>query len=214
MQDKIFTINMQKSKKMLYKSKKCDIAVDNMTILSKVELQSPAFLLEGAEMQKHFLQDLIEPVVVKAGYELVRVMSIGQVNQTLQVMIDKKNGTDITVDDCAKVSRLLSDVLDEKDPIADKYSLEVSSPGLDRPLTKLEHFKRYIGYEIKLETEDKVENRKRFKGKITEVAGNNVVLTMEDTQYTIPFDLIAKAKLVVTDELWNEYQSAHEAVEI
>ena len=214
MQDKIFVMNLQKNKKKLYKFKKCVIGVDNITILSKVELQSPAFLLRGKEMQKHFLQDLIEPVVTKAGYELVRVMSIGQVNQTLQVMIDTLDGSDITVDDCAKVSRLLSDVLDEKDPIAEKYSLEVSSPGLDRPLTKLEHFKRYVGYEIKLETEDKVDNRKRFKGKITEVVNNNVVLTMEDAQYTIPFDLIAKAKLVVTDELWEEYQSAHEAVEI
>lgn len=201
-------------KKMLYNQKNCDICVDNMTILSKVEPRGPAFLLEGKYMQKHYLQDLIEPVVTKAGYELVRVMSIGQVNQTLQVMIDKLDGTDITVDDCAKVSRLLSDMLDEKDPIADKYSLEVSSPGLDRPLTKIEHFKRYTGYEIKLETEEKVENRKRFKGKITEVADNKVILAAEEATYTIPFDLIAKAKLVITDELWEEYQSAHEAVEI
>ena len=201
-------------KKMLYNQKNCDICVDNMTILSKVEPRGPAFLLEGKYMQKHYLQDLIEPVVTKAGYELVRVMSIGQVNQTLQVMIDKLDGTDITVDDCAKVSRLLSDMLDEKDPIADKYSLEVSSPGLDRPLTTIEHFKRYTGYEIKLETEEKVENRKRFKGKITEVADNNVILAAEEATYTIPFDLIAKAKLVITDELWEEYQSAHEAVEI
>lgn len=199
---------------MLYKLKKCVIYVDNITILSKVEPKGPAFLLEGTGMQKHYLQDLIEPVVANAGYELVRVMSIGQVNQTLQVMIDTLDGTDITVDDCAKVSHLLSDMLDEKDPIADKYSLEVSSPGLDRPLTKLEHFKRYVGYEIKLETEDKVDNRKRFKGKITEVSNNNVLLTMDNTLYTIPFDLIAKAKLVVTDELWEEYQSAHEAVEV
>lgn len=199
---------------MLYKLKKCVIYVDNITILSKVEPKGPAFLLEGTGMQKHYLQDLIEPVVANAGYELVRVMSIGQVNQTLQVMIDTLDGTDITVDDCAKVSHLLSDMLDEKDPIADKYSLEVSSPGLDRPLTKLEHFKRYAGYEIKLETEDKVDNRKRFKGKITEVSNNNVLLTMDNTLYTIPFDLIAKAKLVVTDELWEEYQSAHEAVEV
>ena len=199
---------------MLYKLKKCVICVDNITILSKVEPKGPAFLLEGINMQKHYLQDLIEPVVSSAGYELVRVMSIGQVNQTLQVMIDKLDGSDITVDDCAKVSHLISDVLDEKDPIADKYSLEVSSPGLDRPLTKLKHFERYKGYEIKLETEDKVENRKRFKGKITKVDNNNVVLTMDDLEYTIPFDLIAKAKLVITDELWEEYQSAHEAVEI
>jgi ribosome maturation factor RimP len=166
-------------------------------------------------MQKHYLQDMIEPVVEKAGYELVRVMTTGQVNQTLQVMIDvADHSRDITVEDCATVSRAVSDVLDEKDPIKDKYSLEVSSPGVDRPLTKPEHFERYVGYEIKLETEEKVENRKRFKGKILRTDAQNVVLGEETTEYTIPFAQIAKAKLVLTDELWEEYLAAHEAVEL
>ena len=165
-------------------------------------------------MQKHYLQDMIEPVVEKEGFELVRVMTIGQANPTLQVMIDTLDGSDVTVDDCAKVSHALSDVLDEKDPIKDRYSLEVSSPGLDRPLTKLQHFVRWKGYEAKIETEDKVENRKRFKGKISEVANENIVLTTDDTQYTIPFSLINKAKLVVTDELWEEYMAAHQAAEL
>jgi ribosome maturation factor RimP len=165
-------------------------------------------------MQKHYLRDLIEPVVEKEGFELVRVLTIGQANPTLQVMIDTLDGSDITVDDCATVSHALSAVLDEKDPIENRYSLEVSSPGLDRPLTKLPHFVRWKGYEIKLETEDKVENRKRFKGKIVDVAGENIVIAAEDTQYTIPFNLVSKAKLVVTDELWEEYQAAHQAAEL
>ena len=166
-------------------------------------------------MQKHYLQDLIEPLVEKLGFELVRVITIGQANPTLQVMIDVADGSrDITVDDCAGVSRVLSDLLDEKDPIKDKYILEVSSPGLDRPLTKLKHFVRYKGYDVKIETENKVENRKRFKGKIADVDDENVVINMEDTQYTIPFAEINKAKLVITDELWEEYQAAHEAVEL
>ena len=163
-------------------------------------------------MQKHYLQDLIEPVVERAGYELVRVLTIGQANPTLQVMIDNlDHKTDITVDDCAKVSRLLSDTLDEKDPITDKYSLEVSSPGLDRPLTKLEHFARFCGYEVKVETEEKIENRKRFKGKLLKITGDNIVLVMDNEEYTIPFAMISKAKLVITDELWEEYQSVHVA---
>lgn len=166
-------------------------------------------------MQKHYLQDLIEPQVEKLGFELVRVITIGQANPTLQVMIDVADGSrDITVDDCASVSRVLSDLLDEKDPIKDKYILEVSSPGLDRPLTKLKHFVRYKGYDVKIETENKVENRKRFKGKIADVDDENVVINMEDTRYTIPFAEINKAKLVITDELWEEYQAAHEAVEL
>ena len=163
-------------------------------------------------MQKHYLQDLIEPIVEAEGFELVRVLTIGQANPTLQVMIDTLDSkTDITVDDCAKVSAALSTMLDEKDPIADKYSLEVSSPGLDRPLTKPAHFARYVGYEIKLETEDKVENRKRFKGKLIHADNQNITLQMDDAEYVIPFALISKAKLVITDELWKEYMAAHEA---
>ena len=164
-------------------------------------------------MQKHYLQDLIEPVVEKEGFELVRVLTIGQANPTLQVMIDTLDGSDITVDDCATVSQALSAMLDEKDPIENRYSLEVSSPGLDRPLTKIKHFERWQGYEIKLETEDKVENRKRFKGKIASVDGDNIIIAMDNEQYTIPFALISKAKLVVTDELWQEYVAAHQTAE-
>lgn len=164
-------------------------------------------------MQKHYLQDMIEQVVTEKGFELVRVITIGQSNPTLQVMIDSTDGHDITVDDCAVVSHALSEMLDEKDPIESRYSLEVSSPGLDRPLTKLEHFKRFTGYEIKLETEEKVEMRKRFKGKIIAVDGNNIMLAMEEEQYTIPFELISKAKLVITDELWAEYMAAHEVAD-
>lgn len=166
-------------------------------------------------MQKHYLQDMIEPKVEELGYELVRVMTIGQANPTLQIMIDiPDNSREITVDDCANVSRVISDLLDEKDPIKDKYTLEVSSPGLDRPLTKLKHFERYKGYVVKIETDNKVCERKRFKGKITEVDSQNVVVDMDNIAYTIPFAEINKAKLVITDELWEEYQAAHEAVEL
>ena len=165
-------------------------------------------------MQKHYLQDLIEPVVEKEGFELVRVITIGQTNPTLQVMIDTTNGQDITVDDCATVSNALSTMLDEKDPIENRYSLEVSSPGLDRPLTKLKHFERWKGYEIKLETEEKFENRKRFKGKIADVVNDNIILVADETTYTIPFALVSKAKLVVTDELWEEYMAAHQTAEV
>ena len=189
-----------------------DISLDNITYYQS-RGRKLRFFIKGNVMQKNYLQDLIEPVVTGKGYELVRVLTIGQANPTLQVMIDTLDGRDVTVDDCALVSRALSDVLDEKDPIENRYSLEVSSPGLDRPLTKLEHFKRFQGYEIKLETEDRVENRKRFKGKIKEVSEQNVVLAADEAEYTIPFALISKAKLVITDELWEEYQAAHTAEE-
>lgn len=162
-------------------------------------------------MYKHNLQDLIEPVVTGAGYELVRVLTIGQANPTLQVMIDRTDGSAVTVDDCTLVSQLLSAMLDEKDPIENQYSLEVSSPGVDRPLTKLEHFKRYVSCEIKLETAEKVENRKRFKGKLVAVEGDNIILDMDGTQYKIAFSAVDRAKLVLTDELWEQYQAAEVA---
>lgn len=157
-------------------------------------------------MQKHYLTDIIEPTVNDLGYEVVRILTIGDSNPTLQIMIEHKDYTkEITVDDCATVSRALSNMLDEKDPIENKYVLEISSPGLDRPLTKLEHFARYIDYMIKLETTEIVEKRKRFKGIIKNVSDNIITLEMEDTLYTIAFDNIAKAKIIITDELWDKF---------
>lgn len=158
-------------------------------------------------MQKHYLADLIEPVVEEQGYGVVRILTIGESNPVLQIMIEHKDyEKEITVDDCAKVSRAISAVMDEKDPIENRYTLEVSSPGLDRPLTKIEHFKRYIGYVVKLETITPVESRKRFKGTLDSVLeDNNISLTMDNVVYTIAFDNITKAKIVLTDELWEKY---------
>lgn len=164
---------------------------------------------------KHPLEDLIEPIVEGLDYELVRILTVGQKNPTLQVMIDKTDGSEINVEDCATVSRAISKVMDEKDPIAGEYSLEVSSPGLDRPLTKLKHFERFAGYETKIETGVEVSGRKRFKGIVTGVEGSNINFEMDGTAYVIPFEDISKAKLVLTDELLNQYVEAHpEAVEL
>lgn len=157
-------------------------------------------------MNKHPLEDMLEPVVDGMGYELVRVLTIGAKNPTLQVMIDRKDGKEVTVDDCAAVSRRLSDVLDEKDPIESQYSLEVSSPGIDRPLTKPEHFARFSGYEAKIETSTVIEGRKRFKGRISGIDDkNNIAFEMDGTEYVIPFDEVAKAKILITDELLQKY---------
>lgn len=160
---------------------------------------------------KHHLQDLLEPIIDELGYEAVRIITMGQAHPTLQIMIDRKDGSEINVEDCAKVSRAVSEVMDEKDPISDQYTLEVSSPGLDRPLTKLEHFKRFSGYEAKVETDVEVERRKRFKGKIVNVDDkNNINFDMEGTQYAIPFDAVSKARIIITDELLKEYEAAHQ----
>ncbi len=154
-------------------------------------------------MQKrHHLQDLLEPLINQMGFDVVRIITIGNVNPTLQIMIERKDRENIVVDDCAAVSRAVSALMDEKDPIAGRYNLEVSSPGLDRPLTTLENFVRFAGFEAKIETDTEVEKRKRFKGRILRVdEQDNIILAMDGEEYAIPYDAVAKAKLLLTDEL-------------
>jgi len=168
--------------------------------------ESPAVLFEGKRMNT--LEEVIEPVVDSLGYETVRVMLSGNVRQTLQIMIDVKDESrNITVEDCARVSRALSKVLDEKNPIESEYTLEVSSPGIDRPLTKLRHFERFVGYEAKIETKEAVENRKRIKGVILKTDNaQNVHINMDGKEYVVAFANILKAKLVLTDELLEQYE--------
>jgi ribosome maturation factor RimP len=118
----------------------------------------------------------------------------------------------LTVDDCAKVSRAVSKILDEKDPIAGEYTLEVSSPGIDRPLTKLEHFVRFAGFDAKIETLSAVDGRKRFKGKVVSVDENSVInFAMDGVIYAIPFDVVTKAKLILTDELLAQAAESQES---
>lgn len=163
---------------------------------------------------KHPLQDLLEPAISNLGYEVVRILTIGQKNPTLQIMIDRLDGRDITVEDCTTVSRAVSALMDEKDPIKDQYSLEISSPGLDRPLTKIEHFKRFAGYEARVETSVEVNERKRFKGKLLNVDNQDQIhIEMNGTDYAIPFADISKAKLILTDELLQAAADA-QAVEL
>ena len=154
-------------------------------------------------MQKrHHLQDLLEPLINQMGFDVVRIITIGNVSPTLQIMIERKDRENIVVDDCAAVSRAVSALMDEKDPIAGRYNLEVSSPGLDRPLTALENFVRFAGFEAKIETDTEVEKRKRFKGRILRVdEQDNIILAMDGEEYAIPYDAVAKAKLLLTDEL-------------
>ncbi len=151
--------------------------------------------------KKHHLQDMLEPTINNLGFDLVRILTIGNVNPTLQIMIERKDRQNMVVDDCATVSRAISAVLDEKDPISGKYTLEVSSPGLDRPLVNLENFIRFAGFEAKVETDIEIEKRKRFKGRIIRVENDNIILLMDDKEWSIPFSAVAKAKLLLTDEL-------------
>jgi ribosome maturation factor RimP len=145
---------------------------------------------------------MIAPSLTAMGYDLVRVMMQGRQRPVLQVMADRLDGAAMTVEDCADISRQISALLDVDDPIEGAYSLEVSSPGIDRPLTRKQDFERYAGYEIKLETAEPVEGRKRFRGKLVGLIDEDrITLLVENVEWTLPLVLIRGAKLVLTDEL-------------
>lgn len=147
------------------------------------------------------LEPIIAPAVEAAGYRLVRLRLMGGKRKTLQIMAERADGL-MDVEDCAKLSRALSEFLDAEDPIEGEYDLEVSSPGIDRPLTRITDYARWAGHEAKLElTAPDESGRKRFKGLLLGLEGNDVVLDMAGTRAKFPFRAIAEAKLVLTDKL-------------
>lgn len=156
------------------------------------------------------LEPILEPVVEAAGFRLVRVRLIGGKAKTLQIMAERADGT-MNVEDCAALSRELSDFLDREDPIEGEYNLEVSSPGIDRPLTRIADYARWAGHEVKLELGAPDANgRKRFKGLILGLDGNDVAIEVDGERKTIPFGAIAEAKLVLTGKLIQEDLKARE----
>ena len=162
----------------------------------------------------NFLDALLAPAVEAAGYRLVRLRVMGGKRKTLQVMAERPNGS-MDVGDCAELSRKLSEVLEAADPIAEKYVLEVSSPGIDRPLTDAADFKRFTGHEARVEMKLPLDGRKRFKGNIAGVQDSVVLMqvTGEHGQQTVGLPLadIAEAKLVLTDRLSQESLKARDA---
>ncbi|GGY46118.1 ribosome maturation factor RimP [Parvularcula lutaonensis] len=148
------------------------------------------------------LKELLTPVIETAGFELVRLRMTGSKQKTLQIMAERPDGT-MSAEDCAELSRAMSQVLEESDPIEDAYTLEVSSPGIDRPLTRLKDFERWEGFAAKIELTQAVENQKRFRGHLAGIEDDNVCFDIEgeDDTALIPFSLIASAKLLMTDEL-------------
>ncbi|MEO0370609.1 MAG: ribosome maturation factor RimP [Pseudomonadota bacterium] len=146
------------------------------------------------------MAEIISPVIEDMGFELVRVRLIGGKSKTLQIMAERPDGG-IEVDECADISTAVSAILDVEDPITEAYALEVSSPGIDRPLTRLKHFEEYEGYDAKLETEELVAGRKRFKGVLAGVEGDEVLINVEEGTIGLQFDWLAEAKLILTDEL-------------
>jgi ribosome maturation factor RimP len=149
------------------------------------------------------LERLIEPEVKHLGYDLVRVMMIGGTSDpTLQVMAERHDTRQLDLSDCEKISRRLSELLDLADPIEGSYRLEVSSPGIDRPLTRLKDYGDWKGYDARLTLAEPHEGRKQFTGELRGLEGELVLIrTKNDESHALPFSEISSAKLLLTDKL-------------
>jgi len=154
------------------------------------------------------LEPVFEPVIEKAGFKLVRLRVMGGANKTLQVMAERPDGS-MDVEGCATLSHVLLDFIEAEDPIEGDYEIEVSSPGIDRPLTRLMDFSRWSGHEAKIELTLPIDGRKRFRGTLLGLDGQDVMIRPIDSKegnadIKFPFRAIANAKLVLTDKLINE----------
>lgn len=150
------------------------------------------------------LLELLEPVAEGLGLEIVRIRLMGGTQRRrLQIMAERPSDQEINVEECAALSRAVSEVMDAADPISGEYMLEVSSPGIDRPLTRLADFGTFQGLEARIETDRLVEGRKRFKGRLAGVEDQDILIDLDDEDETalIPFAWLADAKLVLNDEL-------------
>jgi ribosome maturation factor RimP len=159
--------------------------------------------LRGKTAEDLRLLELLDPVAEAAGYGIVRLRLMGGATRRLQVMAERPDGQ-MEIEDCATLSRALSEVLDAADPVSGEYTLEVSSPGIDRPLTRLADFETYAGLEAKIELDRLAEGRRRFRGRLAGVQGKDVLIDLEgEDEHTtqVPFAWISDAKLVLNDEL-------------
>jgi ribosome maturation factor RimP len=147
------------------------------------------------------IERLIGPSVEAMGFEVVRVQLGGQQRPRLQVMVERLDRQPMDVDDCAAVSRAVSALLDVADPISGSYTLEVSSPGIDRPLVRLGDFDRFAGYVARVETDRPISGRRRFKGRVLGTADGQIRMEVEGDEVMLPHDDIVRAKLILTDEL-------------
>ena len=159
--------------------------------------------MRGRTAEDARLLELLDPVAEAAGYEIVRLRLMGSEHaRRLQIMAETPEG-EMNVEGCAQRSRALSEVLDAADPVSGVYTLEVSTPGVDRPLTRLKDFETYEGFEARIELDRLAEGRKRFRGELAGVEGDQVAVNLEDEAETalIPFAWILEAKLILTDRL-------------
>lgn len=171
--------------------------------MSQIEQEQRIIVETGLDLR---VAEIIEPVLTSMDYRLVRVRLMNQNGLTLQIMAERNDGT-MTVEDCEAVSTAISPVLDVEDPVDKAYHLEVSSPGIDRPMVRKSDFVRWQGHIVKCETSIMIDNRKRFRGKIVETNDEGFTIERDQVAYgeapsvTIPFTALSEAKLILTDDL-------------
>lgn len=144
---------------------------------------------------------MVEPSLAEMGYRLVRAVLTGNRGATLQIMAERFDDQPMSVDDCARISEQVSALLDVADPIAGAYQLEISSPGIDRPLVRAEDYDRFRGFEAKIEMTRPIDGRKRFRGRLLGLAEGAVALATDVGEQRLPLDEVARAKLVLSDAL-------------
>ena len=152
-------------------------------------------------MDTNRIAQAIEPSLEAMGYRLVRVVITSGRRPTLQVMAERRDDQPMTVEDCAQISHSVSAILDVADPIVGAYTLEISSPGIDRPLVRAEDYDRFSGFEARIELARPIEGRKRFRGRLLGTSAENVRLATETGEIRLPLAEVARAKLVLTDDL-------------
>jgi ribosome maturation factor RimP len=148
------------------------------------------------------IEDMIGPSLTAMGYSIVRVaFTGGRTRPTLQIMAERTDNAGMAVEDCEAISHTVSALLDVADPIETAYQLEISSPGIDRPLTRRGDYERFAGFEAKIDAQRPVAGRKRFRGKLLGLEGDEVLLQVGAETVRVPLDAVERAKLVLTDEL-------------
>ena len=169
------------------------------------EVTAFAVTHDGREAE---VERLIAPSLAAMGYDIVRVRLSGREQAKLQIMAERQDRAAMRVEHCAEISRATGAILDVEDPIAGSYTLEVSSPGIDRPLTRLDDFERFAGFEVKLELRTPIDGRRRFRGRLLGLDGSEVRLIHEDNEVRLSGSEIIRAKLVMTDDLIAASRSA------
>ena len=154
----------------------------------------------GSELERR-IERLLTPSLEAMGYGIVRVRLAGRGAVTLQIMAERLDGSAITLDECTAISRTASALLDVEDPLEGTYTLEVSSPGIDRPLVRAKDFERFAGFEVRAETAVPKDGRRRFRGRLLGIAEGKVKIALPEGAVELPLDAILKARLVLNDEL-------------